>query len=96
MSIRAALTTITGMTISLFEYRRQVGEWTREHWHGDRPCPLCGMLAGWDLLPVLGMPTHGGVEGHPSGLTLCVAPLKCKNCANLLLLSAKTMGVVAP
>jgi hypothetical protein len=96
VSILAALTTITGMTISLFECRRQVGEWTREHWHGDRPCPLCGVLAGWDLLPLLGMPTHGGVEGHPSGLTLCVAPLKCKNCANLLFLSAKTMGVVAP
>jgi hypothetical protein len=83
--------------MSVAEYNRIVTEWTRTHWDSERPCPLCGKVAGWGILPPVEMPVRNkDVEGQPPGMGLPMVPLICKNCAYVACLAALVVGAIAP
>jgi len=96
-AMSAVLSTITGMAMSVAEYNRIVTEWTRTHWDGDRPCPLCGKVAGWSTLALVEMRVRNtDLEGQEPGTSLPVVPLACKNCAYIACFAAVPMGVLPP
>lgn len=93
---RSELSTIRRMAISVAEYNRQVIEWIDAHGISDRPCPLCGVIAGWSLGPVGDVTVRtDALDGQAPGVSLPLVVLVCKNCANVVFLSAVAVGIVA-
>jgi hypothetical protein len=83
--------------MSIAEYNRIVTEWMSAHFDGDRPCPLCGKVAGWSVLAPVEMPVRFTVlEGQARGKAIPAVPLMCKNCAYLAYFAAVTIGVLPP
>jgi hypothetical protein len=87
---------IAGVPISVTEYNRLVTEWIREHWPTVTPCPLCGRMAGWELIPVGEIPLRLDVEGSTRGKALPVVPLLCRHCGYVVSLNAINIGVLPP
>ena len=85
------------MALSVAEYNRIVDEWMRTHFDGTRPCPLCGTIAGWRILPLVEMPVRSqDLEGQLGGKVVPLVPLMCRNCAYTAFFGAVPAGVLPP
>jgi hypothetical protein len=61
---------------------------------GARPCPMCGVRAGWNVEPVGLLVTPVNAPGIALGQYFPSVVLTCKNCFFMSVHSLKGMGLV--